>query len=64
MGAYRDGKDLYAMIASKIYHNNYDDNLEHNPDGSFNPEGKKRRSSVKSLMLGEHKSYALSCSNA
>lgn len=50
--AYKDDKDLYAMIASKIYNNNYDDNREFYPDGTPNPEGKKRRTSVKSLLLG------------
>ena len=50
--AYVDGKDLYATIATGIYHNTYWDNMEHHEDGSPNPAGKKRRSSVKSLMLG------------
>lgn len=52
INSYKNGKDLYSMIASKVYHNNYEDNLEHNPDGSINEGGKKRRSSVKSLLLG------------
>ena len=50
--AYKAGKDLYATIATGVYHNKYEDNLEHNPDGTLNPEGKKRRSNVKSLLLG------------
>lgn len=50
--AYVDGKDLYATIATGIYHNEYWDNMEHHEDGTPNPAGKKRRSSVKSLMLG------------
>jgi len=50
--AYQEGKDLYSMIASKVYHNKYEDNLEHFEDGSINEDGKKRRSSVKSLLLG------------
>ena len=50
--AYKQGKDLYASIASKVYHNNYEDNREFRPDGTINPEGKKRRTSVKSLLLG------------
>lgn len=50
--AYRQNKDLYATIASKIYHNNYEDNLEHHADGSEYPEGKKRRKSCKSILLG------------
>lgn len=53
IGAYKQGKDLYATIASQIHHNNYWDNMEKHEDGSPNPEGKKRRSAVKSLMLGE-----------
>ena len=52
INAYKEGKDLYATIASKVYHNKYEDNLEHYPDGSIYEEGKKRRSSVKGLLLG------------
>ena len=50
--AYIHKKDLYATVASKVYHNNYWDNMEHHEDGSPNPEGKKRRSNIKSLVLG------------
>ena len=50
--AYKDGKDLYATIASGVYKNDYWDNMEHHQDGSPNPEGKKRRSNCKSLLLG------------
>ena len=53
INAYKAGKDLYATIASKIYHNDYWDNMEHLEDGTPSPEGKKRRSSVKGLLLGE-----------
>lgn len=52
INAYKEGKDLYATIASHIYHNNYEDNREFYPDGTMNPEGKKRRTNVKSLLLG------------
>lgn len=51
--AYNQGKDLYATIASGVYHNDYWDNMEHHEDGSPNPDGKKRRSSCKSLLLGK-----------
>ena len=51
--AYKDGKDLYATIAAGVYKNDYWDNMEHRQDGSANPEGKKRRNSVKSLLLGK-----------
>ena len=50
--AYKDDKDLYATIASKIYHNNYEDNKEFYPDGTQNPEGKKRRTACKQILLG------------
>lgn len=52
INAYKHGKDLYATIASGVYHNKYEDNLEFNQDGTPNPDGAKRRSSVKSLLLG------------
>lgn len=50
--AYMDGKDLYATIAAGVYKNDYWDNMEHREDGTANPEGKKRRSNCKSLLLG------------
>ena len=53
INAYKEGKDLYAMIASKVYHNNYEDNLEFNPvTGKIQPDGKTRRSACKTLLLG------------
>ena len=52
IGAYKQGKDLYATIASKIYHNDYWDKMEFREDGTPSPDGKKRRSSVKGLLLG------------
>lgn len=52
INAYKEGKDLYATIAMGVYHNDYWDNMEHFEDGSPNPEGKKRRGSCKSLLLG------------
>lgn len=52
INAYKEGKDLYATIASGVYKNGYWDNMEHHEDGSPNPEGKKRRSNCKSLLLG------------
>ena len=50
--AYKDGKDIYAWIAEKIYKVPYDECKEFRPDGTKNPEGKKRRDSVKSIILG------------
>lgn len=52
IGAYKQGKDLYATIASGIYKLDYWDCMEKHQDGSPNPTGKKRRSSVKGLLLG------------
>lgn len=50
--AYIDGKDIYAWIAEKIYRVPYEECKEFRPDGTKNPEGKKRRDSVKSIILG------------
>lgn len=50
--AYKDGKDIYAWIAEKIYKVPYEECKEFRPDGTKNPEGKKRRDSVKSIILG------------
>ena len=52
INAYKEGKDLYATIASGVYKTGYWGCMEHWEDGSPNPEGKKRRGSVKSLLLG------------
>ena len=45
LDAYRNKKDLYATIAMGVYNNNYEDNLEHFPDGTKNSAGAARRSS-------------------
>jgi DNA polymerase I-like protein with 3'-5' exonuclease and polymerase domains len=50
--AYRDNKDLYSTIASKIYGVPYEECKEFRPDGSVNEEGKQRRTSVKPILLG------------
>ena len=50
--AYLDGKDIYAWIAQFIYNVAYEECKEFRPDGTKNPEGKKRRDSVKSIILG------------
>lgn len=50
--AFKDGKDLYATIGTKVYHNRYEDNLEFNPKtGKRQEEGAKRRSKCKQVML-------------
>lgn len=50
--AYSEGKDIYAWIASFIYNVPYEQCKEFNADGTKNPEGKERRTSVKSIILG------------
>lgn len=51
--AYEENKDLYALIGTKIYNNNYEDNLEFHPEThELQPEGKARRSRSKSFLLG------------
>lgn len=56
--AYLQGKDLYATIASRIYGVPYEQCLEFYLDENgkktdkTNPEGKKRRTSCKSVLLG------------
>ena len=50
--AYLDGLDLYANVASALYHVPYDQCLEFDKDGNPNPEGKKRRTACKSVLLG------------
>lgn len=52
INAYIEGKDIYAWIASFIYGVPYEDCKEFRPDGTTNPEGKERRTSVKSIILG------------
>ena len=52
MAAYREGKDLYAIMGSKVYGLPYDDCREFYPDGRVNPEGKERRTTMKSVLLG------------
>lgn len=52
INAYKEGKDLYATVASIVHGNGYWDNMEHYEDGSPNPEGKKRRQDIKSVVLG------------
>lgn len=56
--AYLTGKDLYATMASDIYKMPYADCMEFYLDENgkktdkTNPEGKKRRSATKSILLG------------
>jgi len=52
--AFVDGKDIYATIASIAYGVPYEQCLEFHPEThEYQPEGKKRRSTGKVLVLGE-----------
>ncbi|ADL40350.1 DNA polymerase [Clostridium phage phiCTP1] len=50
--AYKNGKDIYATIASYVYKVPYEECLEFNPDGTTNTIGKQRRSNLKGVVLG------------
>ena len=54
--AYKEGKDIYAWVASMVYKMDYDECRELNSDGSRNvkctEKGLKCRKSVKSIVLG------------
>lgn len=66
--AYDEDRDLYSVIASIMYNNKYEDNLEFYPEGTkilyegeevvcgnkthTNKEGKERRQSAKSVLIG------------
>lgn len=68
LNAYKEGKDLYAVIASAAFDNRYEDNLECYPEGTeiifegqkvicgykthTNEAGKARRSQAKTILLG------------
>ena len=50
--AYQQGKDLYAQMASMVFHKTYEQCSEHLPDGSINKEGKRLRGQMKAIVLG------------
>lgn len=52
--AYRDGKDPYCEIASLAFGVPYEECTEYRTDGTFNPDGKKRRGEAKKIVLGKH----------
>lgn len=53
INAYETKRDIYATVASLVYKNNYEANLEFNPiTGEKQPDGKSRRSSAKTVALG------------
>ena len=51
--AYENNQDIYAKVASLVYKNDIEDNLEFRPGtGEKQPEGKARRSAAKTVALG------------
>ena len=51
--AYKEGKDLYAVIASISFGKPYEECMEFNPlTGAKQVEGKERRSQAKTILLG------------
>lgn len=52
INAYKEGKDLYAEIASLSFNTTYGNCLEFRSDGTVNKEGKERRTQAKSILLG------------
>ena len=52
INAYKEGKDLYAIMGSRVYQLPYEDCREFYPDGTVNAEGKHRRTTMKSVHLG------------
>lgn len=50
--AYKEGKDLYVEVASIAFGLPYQECQEFRPDGTSNPEGKKRRNESKAIVLG------------
>ena len=52
INAYKERKDLYAIMGSQVYQLPYEDCREFYPDGTVNAEGKHRRTTMKSVLLG------------
>lgn len=68
INAYKEGKDLYSVVATAMFNNKYEDNLEFYPEGTeimfegkpticgnkthMNKEGKLRRQSAKAVLIG------------
>ena len=53
VGAFKNGKDIYATIASLAFNYPYEECMEFNPiTGANQPEGKERRGQAKVIVLG------------
>ena len=53
VGAFKNGKDIYATIASLAFNYPYEECMEFNPvTGANQPDGKERRGQAKVIVLG------------
>lgn len=52
IGAFKDGRDIYATIGAGAYGVPYEQCRETTPDGAYNPAGAARRSEMKTILLG------------
>lgn len=50
--AFQENKDIYSFIASIAFNKTYEECKEFTPTGEYNPDGKARRTSAKSIVLG------------
>lgn len=58
--SFKDGKDIYATIASLAFNLPYEKCLEFHPQtGEYQPDGKARRGEAKTIVLGRPMCYAL-----
>ena len=57
--SYRQGKDIYATIASLAFDKPYEECKEFREDGTVNPAGKERRTQAKSIVLGRQNNMPL-----
>ena len=59
VNTFKEGRDIYATIASIAYDMPYEECLEFNPvTHALQPDGKARRGEAKVLMLGRQNVYA------
>ena len=57
--AFSEGKDIYATIASIAFGVPYEECLEFHPEThEYQKEGKERRSSAKTVVLGRFSSFS------
>lgn len=55
--AFQENKDIYSFIASIAFNKTYEECKEFTPTGEYNPDGKARRTSAKSIVLGRPKGF-------